>query len=303
VVVLALHEKSRIHGFVNRLDDWELRGALQFAVLALVVLPILPKGPFGPFGGIRPQELWALVLVFSALNFIGFVARRVVGTTRGYGVAGLIGGLVSSTAITITYARRSRLEPEAAAGLAAGIVGSCTVMLIRVEGITLALYPQAGAALLPYLALPFLVGVLLLARTYWPGWPGGPVGSEQADSPMPPPPSPLRLWSAAGLALLLQGALMALALVQDRFGTPGVVPLGALLGLTNMDALPVAMARLEPPADMAPLAAVAITAGLLSNTLLKLGLAFALGGARFRRLAGAALAALGVATLLGLVIF
>jgi len=303
VVVLALHEKSRIHGFVSRLDDWELRGALQFAVLALVVLPILPRGPYGPLGGVRPRELWALALVFSALNFIGFVARRVIGTTRGYGVAGLIGGLVSSTAVTLTYARRSRVEPDAAPGLAAGVVGSCTVLLLRVEGITLALYPQAGAALLPFLALPFVVGVLLLARTYWPGWPGGLGGSREPERPMPPPASPLRLWSAVGLALLLQGALMALALVQDRFGTPGVVPLGALLGLTNMDALPVAMARLAPPAEMAHLAATAITAGLLTNTLLKLGLALGLGGKRFRQLAGAALAALGVATVLGLVIF
>ena len=203
VVVLALNEKSRIHGFVKRLDDWELRGALQFAVLALVVLPLMPKGPYGPLGGVYPQALWILVLVFSGLNFLGFVARRVVGVTRGYAYAGLAGGLISSTAVTLNFARRSRLEPDAGMGLAAGVVGACTILVVRVMAVTFFINQAAGWALLPMAAIPFAAGVLLTAWAFRPGTPAG----DPATVPIEPPSNPLRLGSAIRLALLFQGAL------------------------------------------------------------------------------------------------
>jgi len=298
VVVLALSEKSRIHEFVRRIDDWELRGALQFAVLALVILPLVPKGPYGPLGGVYPQTLWLLVLLFSGLNFLGFVARRVVGVTRGYAYAGLAGGLVSSTAVTLNFARRSRPEPEAGRGLAAGVVGACTILVIRVTGITFVLNPEAGWALLPMAAIPFAAGLLLTA---WAFRPGTEV-EDPAAEPMTPPDNPLRLGHAIRLALLFQGAMMALALVQREFGDPGVLPLAALLGLTDMDALTVSMAKLATDGGTTRLAAQAIMLGMLSNTVLKFVVAVGLGTAQFRRLAGAGLAYLGIATLLALLL-
>ena len=298
VVVLALHEKSRIHSFVSKLDDWELRGALQFAVLALVVLPLLPQGPYGPLGGIRPQALWILVLVFTGLNFLGFIARQAVGVTRGYGFAGLAGGLVSSTAVTLTFARQSRAEPKVGIGLAAGVVGACTVLLIRITVVTFVLNPAAGWALLPFVALPFGVGVLLTAYALRAGRPAG--GRPEAS--VPPPTSPLRLGSAVRLAVLFQLSLMALDWVRVQFGDPGVLPLAALLGLTDMDALTISMARLEPREAMAGLAAQAIAVGLLSNTVLKFALAVGLGAPGFRARAAAGLALLGAATLIGLLL-
>jgi uncharacterized membrane protein (DUF4010 family) len=298
VVVLALSEKSRIHHFVQRLDDWELRGALQFAVLALVVLPLMPKGPYGPLGGIYPQTLWILVLVFSGLNFLGYVARRVVGVTRGYAYAGLAGGLVSSTAVTLNFSRRSRLEPDAGEGLAAGVVGACTLLVVRIMATTFFLNQAVGWALLPMAAIPFAAGVLLTA---WAFRPGAPAGSP-AVATIEPPSNPLRLGSAIQMALLFQGALMALAWVRGVFGDPGVLPLAALLGLTDMDALTISMARFATDDGMIRLAAQAVMVGLLSNTLLKFSVAVTLGTSQFRRLAGAGLAYLGAATLLALLL-
>ena len=94
LVTLLLVEKSRLHALVGRLDDVGLRSGVRFGVMALVVLPLLPEGPYGPLGGVRPRELWMLVLFFSGLSFAGFVARRVVGPGRGYFVTGLLGGLI-----------------------------------------------------------------------------------------------------------------------------------------------------------------------------------------------------------------
>ncbi|MGE3888009.1 MAG: MgtC/SapB family protein, partial [Vicinamibacterales bacterium] len=108
VTALLLLEKSRLHTWIARVDIQELSAAFRFAVMAVVVLPLLPAGPYGPFGGVRPRELWLLVLFFSALSFSGYLARRIVGASRGYPVAGLLGGMVSSTSVTLSFARFSR---------------------------------------------------------------------------------------------------------------------------------------------------------------------------------------------------
>ena len=109
VTFLLLVEKTRLHALVSKLDRDEIRAAARFAVMAAVILPLLPEGPFGPLGGIRPRLLWALVLFFSGLSFLGYLARRTFGRSRGYALAGTLGGIVSSTS-----ARRSRSRGSAA---------------------------------------------------------------------------------------------------------------------------------------------------------------------------------------------
>src|SRR6185295_472094 len=111
LVTLLLVEKSRLHALVERIDDVALRSGVRFAVMALVVLPLLPEGPYGPLGGVRPRQLWVLVLFFSGLNFAGYLARRMLGEGRGHVATGFLGGLVSSTNVTLTFARASRVDP------------------------------------------------------------------------------------------------------------------------------------------------------------------------------------------------
>ena len=221
-----------------------------------------------------------------------------VGTTRGYGFAGLVGGLISSTAVTLTFARQSRAEPEAAMGLATGVIAACTILLLRVMAVTFVLNPAtgvgAGSVSRPALRRRRAAHRVRILRRQ----PPTPAAAK-------PPHGrtrkvPLRLMSAIRLAVLFQGSLMALDLVRSRVRGSGVLPLAALLGFTDMDALTVAMAKLRPAAEMAALGAQAITVGLLSNTVLKLGLAVGLGTSEFRRSAGAGLLLLGAATLLAL---
>jgi uncharacterized membrane protein (DUF4010 family) len=294
VAVLALREKGRIHEFVRRLDEWELRGAFHFAVLALVVLPLLPPGPYGPLGGIRPRALWVLVLIFSGLNYIGFVARRAVGETRGYGVAGLLGGVVSSTAVTLVFSRESRLKPKVARGLGLGIVAACAVMLGRVTVVATALDPVVGGALAIRLLPAYAVGLGLLLWIL-----RGDHGTRrEAPDRMPDPTNPLRLFAAIRLAVLFQISLMAVAFVRERAGDPGILGLAAILGLTDMDALTVSMAQLG--ASAASIASKAIVIGIISNTVLKLGLALGLGTGPLRRVTALGLVAMGAAAGLGL---
>ena len=139
---LLLVEKSRLHALVQRIDDTGLRSGVRFAVMALVILPLLPEGPYGPFGGFRPRELWMLVLFFSALSFLGYVARRIAGPGHGYLATGFLGGLVSSTNVTFTFARLSRREAAVERALAFGAVAGNAVLYPRVVVATAVLNPD-----------------------------------------------------------------------------------------------------------------------------------------------------------------
>jgi uncharacterized membrane protein (DUF4010 family) len=294
VVVLALAEKSRLHQLIARIGDTELRAALHFAVLAVVVLPLLPAGAFGPYGAIRPRELWSVVLAFSGLNFLGYLARRAVGPERGYPIAGLLGGLVSSTAVTLGFSRQSRITPAYSQGLALGVIGACTVLLPRVLIVASLVSPAVAQDLLPYFIAPAVIGGLAsglaLRRPHHPA-------SESA----PPDRSPLRLGAAIKMTLAFAVVLLIVPGIARGWGSAGVLGSAALLGLTDMDALTYSMSRLGASTGNAPLAAQAIGVGLLSNTALKLALALTLGAPAFRRVVAAGLLAIGLSLLVGLV--
>lgn len=287
IVVVALGEKARLHQAIARVGEQELRAAFQFAVLALVVLPVLPAGSYGPLGGIRPRELWIVVLVFSGLNFLGYVARRVVGLSRGDAVAGALGGLISSTAVTWQFSRRSREDDAAAPGLAAGVVAACTVLLPRVLMLSAVLNPQVAWALVPFLALPFGAGLALVAWSMF-----RPHLRSASAAPPNDSESPLRFWSAIRMAAAFQAALMALDLVRTQLGDLGVLASAAVLGLTDMDALTLSMNRLGDTPALVGLAARAIAVGIVANTVLKLSVATVFGSPAFRLRAGAGLVAL-----------
>lgn len=294
VVVVALSEKDAIHGALSRLDETEVRAALYFGVLALVILPILPDRTYGPWGGINPRSLWMVVLIFSGLNFAGFVARRLVGASRGYGVTGALGGLVSSTAVALNFSRRSREVPTLGRGLGIGTVAASTVLLPRVLVVSSILNPAVALALVPLLAPALLAGVLLVAWWLW----RSPLSREPAGEGVvdADAKSPLGVRSAITMALAFQVALMAIEFVQSTFGSPGILASAALLGLTNMDALTLAMNRLGQDPASVNLAAMAIGTGVLTNALLKLGLALGLGGPGYRRVAATGLVALAAAS-------
>ena len=294
LVVAALVGKAQIHGILERLGERELTGALQFAVLALVILPVLPDVSWGPWGGVNPRELWIIVLVFCAVNYGGFLLQRWVGASRGYALMGMLGGLVSSTAVTLQFSRRSRHEPSVATSLGLGIVAACTVLIVRVAVVTTALRPSVAVALLPYLVPPLIVGGVIVSLAFWK-LPKSAEGQAAAELQ-----SPLRIGTALQLALAFQVALFAIRISQETFGNTGVLTSAFLLGMTDMDALTFSMARLgDAPAAIA-LAAKAIAVGMLANTCLKGTMVLLLGTNELRRVAGGGLAALGIGSGFGM---
>lgn len=277
LMVVALSEKETISAAVARLDSTELRAALQFGVLALVILPVLPNESYGPLGGVNPRALWIVVLIFSGLNFAGFLARRLVGASRGYGVTGALGGLVSSTVVTLQFSRLSRERGDLSSALALGTVAASIVLLPRVAVLSTLLNPAVAVALVPYLAPPLVAGAIFVGVHYVR------LGREaQGGDGMTEERNPLRVASAIRMALAFQAALMAIQFARSTFGSAGILYSAALLGLTDMDALTLSMNRLGTSAESVELAAQAIAIGVTANAVLKLGVALVLGEARYR---------------------
>lgn len=283
VLTLLLVEKPRLHALAQRIDDVDLRAGARFAVMALVVLPLLPAGPYGPLGGIRPREIWALVLFFSGLSFAGFIARRAVGPQHGYLLTGLLGGLVSSTHVTFTFARTSRTGPGMERALAFGAVAANAMLYPRVLIATAILNAAVVRPLIPYLVAPAIVAALVAVI----GARRSPAGSASAVGAVR---NPLQLTAALQMAVLFQAVLMVVYLVRGAWGQAGVLTTAAVLGLTDVDALTVSMARGVASSTSPGAAATAIAVGVLANTAMKLALAVILGSPRFRAIAGGALA-------------
>lgn len=292
LTVLLLAEKPRLHGMVARLDEPTMLAAARFAVMSAVILPLLPAGPFGPGPGFKPQELWMLVLLFSGISFVGYIAQRMSGDA-GYPLAGLLGGLVSSTSVTLTFARLSNAHPEQGAPLATGVVAASVVSLVRVGVAVTVLNASLLPALGRYLA-PLLVAALIALAIAWRLL-------RRSEAETPEPKNPLQLRNAIEMAVLFQVVLFGVFYLRQWIGDSGLMAGGFLLGLTDVDALTLSMTRSVSSGTSIEAASRAIAAGIVANSLLKAAIAAVIGHSRFRWQTGTALtgmAAAGAAALI-----
>jgi uncharacterized membrane protein (DUF4010 family) len=286
ITLLLLVEKKQLHGWVAKLDRGEMRAAARFAVMAAIVLPILPAGPYGPWDAFRPRQLWMLVLFFSGLSFAGYFARRVAGEKRGYAVAGALGGLVSSTSVTLTYSRLSAAKAASGYSLAAGVLGANLVLFPRVLIAMAALAPALAQAVWPAFVAPVLAGLVVLVIGLRK--PATAAASMREDNP-------LQFVAALQMAALFQAVLFAVAYARAQFGNQGILGTAFLLGAFDVDALTVSMADLSKTGSPLSIAAKAVTIGILSNTVVKMGFVLALGRGAFRVVAGLGLALMAMA--------
>ncbi|HEU5299796.1 MAG TPA: MgtC/SapB family protein [bacterium] len=290
-MTVLLASKQRLEALSRTLSPEEVRAALLFAVIAVVVLPLLPDARYGPWGVWNPRELWGIVVIVSGLSFAAFIGMRVLGARRGLYASGLLGGLISSTAVTVSLAARSREEPERSLPMAASAGMASLVMVVRV-GVLAAI---AGPAVLPFLT-PFLVALflggalvigLLLRRA--------PVGDMATGVS-----NPFRLDQAIRFSLVFAGILLAVEAAARYLGTWGVLAASAIAGLIDVSAITLALATAANGELTVPTAGTAIAAAVLSNTVAKALYALWMGHRSFSRAIAVVLAvafAAGVAAL------
>jgi uncharacterized membrane protein (DUF4010 family) len=277
--------KQPLHALVGKLGTDDIEAGVKLLVASFIVLPLLPREAIDPWGAIRPHSLWLLVILIAALSLVGYVATRALGPERGTAAAGLAGGLVSSTAVTLSFARRSREEGGATDdALAGGLLIAWGVMFVRVVILAAFVHAPLVPALVPPFAAMGVVtlgtAALLLGRTR---------AEERAVGREVALRNPFSLTSAVKFGLLFAVVLLFVRIVQQRFPGEGYYVVAALAGLTDVDAITLSMVGLARDGGTDPATATnALVAACLSNTLVKCGLVLALASPAFKRRAAVA---------------
>ncbi|MDA8207829.1 MAG: DUF4010 domain-containing protein [Actinomycetota bacterium] len=279
VAVVLLASKSRIHGLTESwLSQVEVDDAIRFFVIAFVVLPVLPDRAMGPYGAINPYHVWILVVAMTGISWLGYIAVRLVGASKGTLVAGFAGGFISASATTASMGSASR-QPGARKGvLLAGAIGASVatpVQLFLVLGVASPKVLEAMAAPLA-VALTILVAegalIFYLARD----------ATRHDTDKAVPTGRPFSLVPALTLAALITVVLVASRWGAEVFGAAGTVLTTALAGFADAHAPILSAASLARAGSLSEhVAILAGSAALLTNTVTKAVLAFVSGGVRF----------------------
>lgn len=275
-VAVLLVAKPRLERFSRRLSNEELSAALELAVVSVIVLPVVPNHGYGPWGVLNPFDIWLVVVLVSGLSFAGFVAVRFFGEGRGTLMAGAIGALVSSTAVTVAMANSSRLAPRSSATAAAAAVLASAIMCLRVAVFAGLVNGAILPRLLPVVAIMTLEGVACAAFLQRGGARSATRSREAAVA------NPSSLMAAVVFALIYAGILLLVRAAQEYLGTSGIYLAAALSSLADVDAVAIAVTNLGGSTGNWNAAALAVSIAMVSNTLVKLGISVALGRSSFR---------------------
>lgn len=291
--ILSLREE--LHHLAGAVSREDLYAIVQFATVSLIVLPLVPNEDLGPWGVWNPRTIWLLVVLISGISFVGYVASKLIGTRRGIGVSGLLGGLASSTAVAASFSERSRAAPALGTVLAVGTLAASAVMVPRVLVLLGVVRPELiVSVLLPLtvlFALPTLAGLLLYRMSRGEGVAGAALSN------------PFELKSAIQFGLVFALILLLARAAQEMFGATGIYIASVIAGLVRPDAIILTLGQ-QTGAGLEPAVATrGLVLAVASNTLFKAVLALWLGSRRygqivFGALVVAALASLALAWLL-----
>lgn len=279
VTASVLAFKQPLHGIVEKLGMDDIYAALKLLIASFIVLPILPHGAVDPWGALHPYELWLLVILISSLSLAGYVAVRWLGRARGALVTGLTGGLASSTAVSLAFARESCDEARAPSedALAAGILVSWSVMFARIVVAVAVVNADLVSEVLVPCASMAGVAAVAAALLHWRG--AGKPKSQASEVPLK---NPFSLWAAMKFGALFAAVLLVVKIVETRFAGQGLYAVAALAGLTDVDAITLSVARSARLGGDAGAAVVAIVIAALANTIAKYGMVAALGSPALR---------------------
>jgi uncharacterized membrane protein (DUF4010 family) len=279
ITALLLSLKGSLHEAIRRMSAQDLRTTLEFALVAAVVLPLLPNHAIDPLGLINLFQIWLLVVFVSGIGFFGYVLMKVLGAERGIGLTGILGGIVSSTATTLSFSTRSKETPALSPHFAQAILLASSVMFPRVLIEVLVVHPPllgVVAAPLVVMLVAGLASVLYLRRRHRPG--------EDADEKGVTLANPLKLSTAVMFGIVFAVVLVVVNVAQDLFGSTGVYVASVITGLTDVDAITLSVSGLARNGQLEMgVAGMAVVIAAVMNTLAKGVIAYTVGPRELRR--------------------
>jgi uncharacterized membrane protein (DUF4010 family) len=275
IVLVLLQAKEPLRAFSSRLGAADRDALARLVLIGLVILPAMPDQPLGPLGVLNPREIWLMVVLIVGISLAAYVVYRIVGGGGGTVLVGLLGGLISSTASTVTFSRMTVKRPSLVPGASVMVLIASTVVFARVvvelAVVSWSALPSMAPPLLTMMAVMALISAVLYRRA----------GSGLAAPPPQEPPSDLR--SAVLFGLLYAAVLVAVAFARTRLGDQGLYMVAFLSGLTDMDAITLSSARLVSKGELAADTGWRmILVGGMSNLVFKAGIVAVVGSRRLR---------------------
>jgi uncharacterized membrane protein (DUF4010 family) len=228
-LAVLLQFKGSLHGIARKLGDDDLKAIMRFVLISLVILPALPNRAFGPYSALNPKEIWLMVVLIVGISLAGYIIYKFFGQGAGIVMGGVLGGLISSTATTVSHARRSANAPATSRAAAVVITIASTIAFARV----LLEIGVVAPSFLPTVLLPISLLMLLQAALAAGMW----YLDRNQPTQMPAQENPSELKSALGFAALYAIVVFAIAAAKQHFGERGLYAVALLSGLTDMDAI------------------------------------------------------------------
>ncbi|WDG09408.1 MgtC/SapB family protein [Vibrio campbellii] len=279
ITAVVLDNKKELHQALQRLQEYELDAALRLLLISIVLLPLLPNQAYGPWKALNPYEIWWMVVLIASISFVGYFAIKIGGAKRGILFTSVFAGLSSSTALTLQFSHLSREQANISPLLASGILLSCGTMFPRLLIVLSVINPQLVTLLGP-------IVLVMMAALYLPAWWIWRRSEvEQIEQPNKQT-NPLALQSALFFGVVLAVIMLLSHALSDLFGSAGVLILSALSGITDVDAISLALGRQSTQTLSVETAALGILIAASVNTVVKMGMVVAIGDkALWRRVA------------------
>src|SRR5688572_3693887 len=279
VVTVLLHFKTTLHGWVNRFGQDDLKAIMQFVLISMIILPVLPDTTYDRYESLNPKDIWMMVVLIVGISLVGYFIYKFIGSKAGVLLGGILGGLISSTATTVSYSRMAR-KTEAISKLAAFVILTASaVSLVRVMIEISVVAPSSFKTFLYPLAAELLIMVVLVVVLFFQ--------HRKEKSKMPAQSNPAELKGALVFALLYGVISFISAAVKDNFGDQALYIVSVISGLTDLDAITLSTAKMTEEKNIdAALGWRLILVATLSNLVFKGGMALVMGNRQLGRLVG-----------------
>ena len=263
-IAVLLSLKLETDRLVSALTREDIFATLQLAVISAIILPVLPNESLWPppFDVLNPFKIWLMVVFISAINFVGYISIKIIGPQQGIGLTGLLGGMVSSTAVTLSFSERSHREPGLSKPFTLAIMVAWTVMFARV-------LVEVGVLNIPLLIMvwPPLVAAAAIGLAYCSFLYLSQRAAEKGELEFS---NPFDLATAIKFSLLYAVVLLVARTAQLYFGDAGVIISSILSGLADVDAVTLTLAELSKTEALdLEIAALSIVLAAMSNTAIK----------------------------------
>jgi len=271
VTAVLLQFKKPMHQFAGRMTESDVRAVMRFVIVTLIVLPVLPNETYGPYRVLNPREIWLMVVLIVGIGLAGYVSAKLVGERAGLVLGGILGGLVSSTATTVAYARRVKGGNGNAASIAALVITiASTIAVARVVVLIAVVAPGIVAVTAPPLAVLLLLMIVVSVAML--------LASRKPGTKMPEQGNPAELKSALVFGALYAAIIFATAALKEYYGDQALYAIAVVSGFVDVDAITLSTSQLAAAQRVDPTTAWRIVMiAMLVNLVFKAGATWVLG--------------------------